>query len=109
MNQAAEELKVSSTFLRKLINRGLLPAKLVVTYAPVCINRSDLLLAELQRRESKRLEPARDCHALPETKLKCAYHERASKTSQCVTEFVNPVINVQRWAPTQSEARNCSI
>jgi excisionase family DNA binding protein len=49
LNQAAEELKVSSSFLRKLIDRGVLPAKQVVPRAPVCINRSDLLLAEVQR------------------------------------------------------------
>ena len=49
LNQAAEELKVSSAFVRKLIARGSLPAKQVVAHAPVCINRSDLLLAEVQR------------------------------------------------------------
>jgi excisionase family DNA binding protein len=49
LNQAADELKVSSSFIRKLIANGSLPAKQVVAHAPVCINRSDLLLAEVQR------------------------------------------------------------
>jgi excisionase family DNA binding protein len=49
LNQAAAELKVSSSFVRKLIDRGSLPAKQVVAHAPVCINRSDLLLVEVQR------------------------------------------------------------
>jgi excisionase family DNA binding protein len=49
LSQAAEELKVSAGFVRKLIASGSLPAKQVVARAPVCINRSDLLLAEVQR------------------------------------------------------------
>jgi excisionase family DNA binding protein len=48
LTQAAEELKVSSHFLRKLIDRGSLPAKQVVPRAPVCISRQDLSLAEVQ-------------------------------------------------------------
>jgi excisionase family DNA binding protein len=49
LSQAAEELRVSSGLVRKLIANGSLPAKQVVARAPVCINRSDLLLAEVQR------------------------------------------------------------
>ena len=49
LNQAAEELKVSSSFVRKLIARGSLPAKQVVMHAPVCIKRTDLELPHVQR------------------------------------------------------------
>lgn len=49
MNQAAEDLQVSAAFVRKLITRGSLPARQVVAHAPVCINRRDLSLPEVQR------------------------------------------------------------
>jgi len=49
LSQAAEGLRVSPSFIRKLIARGSLPARQVVAHAPVCINRTDLSLPEVQR------------------------------------------------------------
>jgi hypothetical protein len=49
LNEAAEELKVSTGTVRKLIERRLLPARQVVAHAPFCINRSDLLLPLVRR------------------------------------------------------------
>jgi len=49
LNEAAEELKVSSATVRKLIERRLLPARQVIAHAPFCINPNDLLLPRVQR------------------------------------------------------------
>ena len=49
LNEAADELKVSAGTVRKLIEKGVLPARQVVTHAPFCIARSDLLLPAVQR------------------------------------------------------------
>ena len=46
--EAAEELRVSRSSLRRLIQAKLLPAKQVVQHAPWVIERTDLNLAAVQ-------------------------------------------------------------
>ena len=49
LNEAADELKVSSMTAKRLVERQVLPARQVVAHAPICINRSDLLLPLVQQ------------------------------------------------------------
>jgi DNA invertase Pin-like site-specific DNA recombinase len=49
LQQAAENLEVSNTFLQRLIREDILPAKQVVTYAPWVIQRADLNLPAVQQ------------------------------------------------------------
>lgn len=46
--QAARELKVSDTVIKRLIREGVLPATQVVTFAPWIIDRKDLQLPAVQ-------------------------------------------------------------
>ncbi len=49
LSEAADECGVSTPALRRLIDRSILPARQVVRYAPWVIERSDLMLPEVQR------------------------------------------------------------
>ena len=51
--QAAEELKVSNTVIKRLIREGVLPATQVVACAPWVIKREDLDLSAVQAREER--------------------------------------------------------
>jgi DNA invertase Pin-like site-specific DNA recombinase len=49
LSEAADELEVSAPTIRRLIDHSILPAHQVIRYAPWVIERSDLMLPEVQR------------------------------------------------------------
>jgi DNA invertase Pin-like site-specific DNA recombinase len=64
--EAAGELQVSNTVVKRLIRERILPAKQVVKFAPWIINKTDLLLPEVQAQVKT---ARRGAHRLPQIVL----------------------------------------